>query len=144
MATWCMIGKLNGNGSVTTINCHHDGYLEHAGTILADKYNDPKQLDTLLELGDLCCLGDTPEVSAAYSRDHNHALVMQVRAAYPDATFEATTYKDLQSVYDKFIEARSAFCYVMAQGSWMVVHMEHEQWTNWEDLTMVLEDLGVK
>ena len=138
MSTRCKIGKINANGSVTTINCDHDGYLEHAGRVLASKYKDPKQLDKLLALGNLCCLGDTPEISTAYTRDHDDKLVKMARNAYPDATFEAKTFKrGLAEVRDA-IKTYTPFCYIMAQGSWIVIGGDSG---NWEDLDMVLEDL---
>ena len=139
MSTWCTIGKTNLDGSVTTINCHHDGYLKHAGTILSLHYDDPAKVDELLALGDLCKLDITIGGCVAYNRDYDEPMVKMARNAYPDNKFEPVNHKDgLLKVYQQFDHSRSQFCYIMAQGSWIVIGGDSG---NWEDLGMVLEDL---
>ena len=38
MSTRCRIGIENKNGTITSIYCHHDGYLEGVGEILVNHY----------------------------------------------------------------------------------------------------------
>ena len=57
MGTRSRIGRLNADGSITSIYSHWTGYPEHHLPILAENYSDPACLDALLALGDLSVLG---------------------------------------------------------------------------------------
>ena len=57
MATRSTIGVLNGDGSVTSIYCHWDGYPEYNGHLLAEHYTSDEKIATLMALGDLSSLG---------------------------------------------------------------------------------------
>lgn len=86
MATRSRIGRLNADGTVTSIYCHWDGYNTEpygVGYILRTYYNDANLVDELIRLGDISSLGkklypetnthsfDNPEkdVTLAYRRD---------------------------------------------------------------------------
>ena len=57
MATRAVIGKLQTDGSgIKAIYLHSDGYLEHAGRILAEHYRDESKVDELLNQGDLIAI----------------------------------------------------------------------------------------
>lgn len=64
MATRSHIGKINQDGTITSIYCHWDGYPEHHGPILTEHYKDEAKLDKLLAIGNLSSLapeiGDEP------------------------------------------------------------------------------------
>lgn len=55
MATRSRIGKVNEDGSVTSIYCHWDGYT--VGSVLLEHYNTPEAIDQLLSLGSLSSIG---------------------------------------------------------------------------------------
>ena len=57
MATRARIGRLNADGSVTSIYSHWDGYPDGAGATLAAHYTDAAKLDALLTEGDVSSLG---------------------------------------------------------------------------------------
>jgi hypothetical protein len=57
MATRSLIGKLNSDGTITSIYCHWDGYPSHNGVLLQEYWNTPYKVDQLLALGDLSSLG---------------------------------------------------------------------------------------
>ena len=57
MATRSLIGKLNSDGTVTSIYCHWDGYPSHNGFLLQEYWDTPYKVDQLLALGDLSSLG---------------------------------------------------------------------------------------
>lgn len=57
MATRSTIGRLNPDGTVTSIYCHFDGYPDYMLPVLTTKYTDPATVDALLALGDLSILG---------------------------------------------------------------------------------------
>lgn len=53
MSTRSRIGIQNENGSVTSIYCHFDGYLEGVGKELVENYNSPDKINDLLSNGDM-------------------------------------------------------------------------------------------
>ena len=57
MATRATIAKLDKNG-VKAIYLHSDGYLEHAGKILDQHYQDESKVDELLSHGDVSSLNE--------------------------------------------------------------------------------------
>jgi len=57
MGTRCMIGKLEGDGTVTAIYCHWEGYAEGVGMKLMKHYQTRDKIDELMALGDLSSLG---------------------------------------------------------------------------------------
>ena len=44
--------------TIDYIYCHYDGYPEHHGPILTNHYNTIEKVNELMELGDLCSLGE--------------------------------------------------------------------------------------
>ena len=60
MSTRCRIGIKNKNGTILSIYCHHDGYVEHVGKILFDNYKDETKIRKLMKLGDISSLGTEP------------------------------------------------------------------------------------
>ena len=59
MGTRSTIAIQNGDGTVTGIYCHWDGYLSHNGRILQENYTTEEQVRELIALGDLSSLGET-------------------------------------------------------------------------------------
>lgn len=57
MSTRCRIGKLNEDGTVTSIYCHNDGYPGWVGKILNEYYTSSEDIDSLLAIGDISSLG---------------------------------------------------------------------------------------
>jgi hypothetical protein len=60
MSTRCRIGIKNEDGTITSIYCHHDGYVSYVGKTLFDSYKDEAKIRKLLELGDMSSLGTEP------------------------------------------------------------------------------------
>jgi hypothetical protein len=71
MATRSAIGVANGNGSVTAIYCHWDGYIEGVGQTLVQHYNDVYHASELLDMGNASSLDDNLYSSVFYCRDRN-------------------------------------------------------------------------
>ncbi len=59
MSTRARIGRLNDDGTVTSIYTHSDGYPDHHAPILSEHYATTEDIDALLALGDLSALGET-------------------------------------------------------------------------------------
>ena len=75
MSTRSFIGKLNGDGSITGVYCHFDGYPDGVGLTLQEHYRDVAEVDALLALGDLSELYPTLENTVAYHRDRGEELL---------------------------------------------------------------------
>lgn len=97
MGTRSRIGIKNGDGTVTSIYCHWDGYPSHNGKILFENYDTPEKIYALMELGDLSSLGeelgekhgfdDHPDgVCTAYGRDRGETET-EARIADDEAQF---------------------------------------------------------
>lgn len=68
MGTRSQIGILEPDGSVTSIYCHWDGYVEHHGPILRDHYKTEEKVRALMALGDISVLG--AEIGEKHDFDH--------------------------------------------------------------------------
>lgn len=69
MATRSTISKIKKDGSVETIYCHNDGYLEHHAPILKKYYTNLTAINTLLNKGDMSVLSNSADNSTFYRRD---------------------------------------------------------------------------
>lgn len=69
MSTRSKIAIKKKDGSIESIYCHSDGYLEYNGVILNNYYKDPEKVQKLINLGDISCLA--PKVMPDPSRPHS-------------------------------------------------------------------------
>jgi hypothetical protein len=69
MATRSRIAIENQDGTVTSIYCHFDGYIDGVGKTLQENYNTREKMEQLIALGDISSLGKTIEETVAYHRD---------------------------------------------------------------------------
>jgi len=67
MGTRSRIGRINPDGSITSIYTHWDGYPSHHLPILSQHYRDTERIDALLELGNLSTLA--PELGEKHAFD---------------------------------------------------------------------------
>ena len=65
MGTRSTIALEFADGTVQSVYCHWDGYLEHNGQILLKHYSDPFKLRDLIDLGGFSSLEATVEGTAA-------------------------------------------------------------------------------
>ena len=64
MATRSRIAIENQDGTVQSIYCHFDGYIDGVGKRLFNRY-DREKLKSLIELGDISSLGESTENTVA-------------------------------------------------------------------------------
>jgi hypothetical protein len=74
MSTRSRIGIENQDGTISSIYCHHDGYISHNGKILQESYLDREKIQQLIELGDISSLDHELDLVIAYHRDRNEKL----------------------------------------------------------------------
>ena len=106
MSTRSTIGVVHADGTVSSIYCHWDGYLEHNGSKLLNFYHRQDQVEELIALGDLSVLGDDIVKCEAYCRD---------RGEDKDST-SAVRYKSI-AIYKDNLETKE-YNYLYANGKW--------------------------
>ena len=82
MGTPSYIAKQIGDDAYLTIYCHLDGHLHSTGALLAEHYSTAQQVDALLALGDIYCLGSKMNPDADYPHDIEHGTQKDVTVAY--------------------------------------------------------------
>jgi len=136
MSTRCRIGKLNENGTVTSIYCHHDGYPRYVGKKLVDFY-DNNNIDQLLDLGDLSMLGNNPVSSAnawksGYSEEYS--LAYNDRGEHTHKRVH-TSIKDYLEFCDNQCDIE--YAYILKDNKWYYSNMCS---TKEEDLRSIMGD----
>ena len=118
MSTRSYIGKQNKDGSIKYVYCHSDGYINGGvGEMLFKNYKSEKKIDKLLALGDLSCLGKTPNSpdTCDYHRYNGEAIY----------TREASNIKSFgkKTVDNPGIE----YVYLYQDGQWNVWDYDHKE-----------------
>lgn len=67
MATRSRIGIENEDGSVSSVYCHWDGYLEHNGVVLENHYKNRELVKKLISLGSISSLRESIECPEGHS-----------------------------------------------------------------------------
>ena len=123
MATRATIAKLDNNG-VKAIYLHSDGYLEHAGKILDQHYQDESKVDELLSHGDVSSLNENIGEKLPFNDYMLFHEKKQCRFYGRDRgedKKEAATLKDENELIKFATEKCDAeYIYMFAYGSWYV------------------------
>jgi hypothetical protein len=106
MSTRSYIGRLNENGSVDYVYCHHDGYPSGVGSLLVNHYSRPEDVSALLELGDLSALSTNTDESVFYGRDRHETETEAKQVVDQDEFGLLDEYKYL---YDEYSEQWSCY-----------------------------------
>ena len=129
MATRATIAKMEKDGSgIKAIYLHSDGYLEHAGRILAEHYRDESKVDELLNQGDLSAIdkniGEKIEFGNYKLRAENKQCVAYCR----DRGEKYAHFDLLDSELDLIKFAKRScdaeYVYMFAFGYWYVYSIE--------------------
>lgn len=111
MATRSRIAIENEDGTIKSIYCHNDGYLEHNGVILLKYYQDRERVEQLVALGDISSLNKNIEIKddesvIAYHRDFGEKL-------------RFTTFKNIEELLD--MEGEVSYIYIFTKTNvWLV------------------------
>lgn len=109
MSTRCRIGIKNAKGSVESIYCHHDGYLQGGvGQMLYSHYKDEMQIHKLMDLGDISSLEET--VEDTYDESYN-------------AHGEDTHYSRHETV-EEYVQCTKDIRYLYDDGLWYIYKEE--------------------
>lgn len=106
MSTHARIGVVNTDGSVTSIYCHFDGYINHTGKMLLSRYNDEAAARQLIALGNLRGIRRTgrPETG--------HYVTIT-----PEGETEDVVTSKTVTEFDKL---REDYAYLFRDGKWFV------------------------
>lgn len=84
MSTRSRIGILQEDGSVKSIYCHYDGYVEHTGKTLAKHYTSPAEVDALIERGDLRFINANPSDNEHYKETRGEEDAVAIISENPE------------------------------------------------------------
>ena len=123
MATRATIAKLDDNG-VKAIYLHSDGYLEHAGKILDQHYQDKDKVDELLAHGDVSMLDENIGVKIDFNdyktRYANKQCKFYHRDRGEDRKEAETLNNENELIEFAFEKCDANLVYMYAYGSWYV------------------------
>jgi hypothetical protein len=120
MATRSRIGIVNLDGTIDSVYCHFDGYLDGVGDTLLTFYNNETSIHELLSYGDMSGLHDTIEATVFYGLDRSETGV------------DMKTSKNM----DDFSAICEEYNYLFVMGKWTVFGNDGE---NWEKLDETLQ-----
>jgi hypothetical protein len=109
MATRSRIAIEDEDGTIKSIYCHWDGYLEHNGVILLENYQNREKVEQLIALGNISILDkniEGDESVIAYHRDYGEKL-------------QFTTFKNVEELLDT--EDGVSYIYIFTKTNvWLV------------------------
>lgn len=89
MATRCRVGVLNEDLSVQSIYVHWDGYPDHTGKVLQERYGDPGVVQNLIDGGYLSSIDDASpgerEPLALRGNELDDRALLHPLDAWPDS-----------------------------------------------------------
>ena len=142
MATRAIIAKLDDKG-VKAIYNHSDGYLEHAGRILAEHYRDESKVDELIAQGDVSIIDENIGVKIDFNDYKTRYANKQCKFYMRD---RGEKYKQAEQLKDEteLIEFSNNcdvdFIYMFAYGYWYVYDIDNNnQFVELEDELYVLK-----
>ena len=142
MATRAIIAKLDDKG-VKAIYNHSDGYLEHAGRILAEHYKDESKVDELLAHGDVSIIDENIGVKIDFNDYKTRYANKQCKFYMRD---RGEKYKQAEQLKDEdeLIEFSKGcdvdFVYMFAYGYWYVYDIHNGEAYNEINKFKELED----
>jgi hypothetical protein len=108
MATRSRIAIENQDGSVISVYCHWDGYIETNGVILNQYYRTKEKVEELIALGNLSSLHRTIETTVAYARDRGEDS-------------HQATYSNVEELFEDGFSSGVEYVYCFTKdGIWLV------------------------
>lgn len=130
MSTRSTIGIKRKDGTVKSIYCHSDGYLEYNGLMLYDFYKDQNKIEKLLNLGDISLLNKhiNPEESLPHGFDFDERqadIVVAYARDRGDKNVEASIHNNIID-FNKMLKdswCKYAYLYDEANKEWEVANL---------------------
>jgi len=134
MSTRCRIGIKNKDGTITSIYCHHDGYVKGGvGEKLVNHYKTSEKIYALMSLGDLDSLGTEPCINERAGEMCDFITLMNPKLyhkwyqeAYPDNkcdlmpeySYHKSIINSRKELFEKFHNSDCEFLYIFINGRW--------------------------
>lgn len=117
MATRSRISYEKPDGTIRSIYCHWDGYVENNGQILLNNY-DETNLNELMDLGDLSYLGEKPKSTKKDWDVGCGHLKLHYCLAYRDRGEDcpAAEFKNLKEFFETKLDEE--YNYLFSNGEW--------------------------
>lgn len=127
MSTRSRIGMANPDGTISSIYCHFDGYIEGpdgVGYKLFKHYQGAEKIKALIALGDISSLGENIEEGSteAYNRDRSEADCEALPSANVEDLLKINSGQEYTYLFD---------------GAWRVYN-HHNPKLGWRDLTVAV------
>lgn len=106
MSTHSTIAVQQPNGTVHQVYCHWDGYIEHTGLLLLDKYSFLELAQELVVGGDISLLGSCTDTTIYYMRDKK------------ETNLNPSVFTSLDDYYEN--AGMQEYNYLFANGEWRV------------------------
>lgn len=146
MSTRSLIGKVEKNGKIRAIYCHHDGYLEGVGQTLVDFYSDESKIDDLLNLGDLSSLGETAETFPDYWTG-DAASSPEFCISYRDrgeSNVDAKEYDSERDFYKAADSLWAEYIYLFKNGEWYTFNVISDELTDEDNFKLVTVEDAIR
>ena len=106
MATRSRIAIEKQDGTVDSIYCHFDGYIDGVGKTLFENYSDREKVEKLIELGDLSSLGSQIEPDSTKPHTFNNPQDDVTVAYHRDRgeDFHKSTDKNVETFFSDNFE----------------------------------------
>ena len=147
MATRATIAKMEKDGSgIKAIYLHSDGYLEHAGRILNEHYQDKSKVDELLAQGDVSMLDENIGVKIDFmdykTRRENKQCRFYARDRGEQHTYFNMCTDELDLIRFANKSCNAEYVYLYAYGYWYVYSVEDNtyEFVELEDELYVLKN----
>jgi hypothetical protein len=129
MATRSTISVLNDDGSVKTVYCHWDGYLEGVGKTLLENYNTKEAADKLISGGAISSLGSyISENKESFDRPSDKDYT--VYYSFRDEDLSVENYSSLEDYEEN--HQFEEFDYIFSDNMWSVFIASKQDWYDLE------------
>ena len=107
MGTRSRIAIIKKDGSIRSIYCHWDGYLEHNGVILLNYYDTEEKVNKLIDLGALSSLERTLDGTVSYHKWRGEELRVE-------------EFKNIAEFFDYMYYSWEEYAYIFKDNEWYV------------------------
>jgi hypothetical protein len=133
MATRSRIGIKNQDGTITSVYCHWDGYLEHNGKILFETYNTEEKIRELLSYGSISSLTDNIGVQHPFDNPHpfrspEYNEFMKMTTFYGRDRGEEDTEALVHPTVSDFLSYSEEYTYLFKDGKWVYRGYDSKRW----------------
>lgn len=127
MATRSRIAIENENGTINSIYCHWDGYIENNGVLLYENYSDRTKLQELIDLGDISSLAENIKTDEVHTWDNPKDGI--VRAYHRDRgeDFNSKSYDNIEELFDHGFDTCEEYVYCYTKNDEWVVKQVGEK-----------------